>query len=178
MKHDHEEFDVASSKAHPFFRRKQFLINPKLQLTIAVAVIASCFCSAVGLSWLVYLNIESTNAAYAAQYPEFKDALESEMADALPTLMGLAVLAALAFATPLIVVTILFTHRFTGPIYKATMFFHRVSREPDILFASEHPLTFRKNDYFKEFAEAVNSAASSLKPREGFSDSSSSETSE
>ena len=51
----------------PKYRRKQYLMNPRLQFTITALVLGSSLFLALILSQFLYHEILSTNEAYAAR---------------------------------------------------------------------------------------------------------------
>jgi hypothetical protein len=143
-----------------FVRRTRYLINPKVQLRICALVLGGALILAMMLAAVVYWRFTSGNEVYIANHPELAPVLRAETARALRIIFGFGAVAALLFALPAVLVTIFYTHRLVGPMFKTVRYLREWANDPAL--RPPYPLRYRKGDWFHDVAGAVNELSAAL----------------
>jgi hypothetical protein len=138
---------------------KNFLIFPKFQLTLVFLnfwVMTICF----GIYYFsFYQSFENfRNTALEANVPEdsfYFSLLKMHQNYALKGfILSLVVGYIINF-----ILTILITHRASGPIYRLKKYFEKISEKKEVT----EKLSFRKNDYYEDLPDIVNNAIDEIK---------------
>jgi len=123
--------------------RKQYLVNSRLQLGIAIRLFICMVLVALVSGWAVY------SAVWHTVLIDFHGLNLTKMYHAISQRLlfyGLGIVLCLS------VLSIFFTHKIAGPIYKV----RRILDESVDSGVKPQKIKFRKGDHFKEFAESFN----------------------
>lgn len=134
-------------------RRRIYLINPRFQLKISLYICLILLIASSIYPVIIY-DLMNSFAAYIAQHEPAKSALLEGKKFDLITVLTLWQLGFLALT---FIVTIFFSHKIAGPLFKLQKFFRTVRDG-----GTREKLFFRKGDYFTDIAEDFNETFDSL----------------
>jgi sensor histidine kinase YesM len=128
-------------------QRKIFLINPNFQLkfSILICLVITLIASIYPLSFYGYISNLVTKISGA------NASLAEEIDSTLTSVIFILVMFQLAFTTIIFVISIFFTHKVAGPIYKLRKFMAMLRDGQNV-----PKLKFRNGDYFQDLAEDFN----------------------
>ncbi len=127
-------------------RRSNYLINPKFQLKFTFFVCLLVFISSLVYPMTIYDLLERVIQHLGQVSPKLIEEFESKQMAIITVL----VVWQLGFTMLVFVISIFFTHKVAGPIYK-TMLYLKGLRHGE-----RGKLKFRGGDHFLELAEEVN----------------------
>ena len=125
-------------------QRKTYLINPPFQLRISIYISLMLLFSSIIYPITIYEIIDQMVLAMSKLLPEMSAGLAEKRSSLLITLS----LWQIGFTALIFIICIFVTHRISGPIFKMTAIFRRISLGQEEI----KPVTFRKGDFFPELA--------------------------
>jgi hypothetical protein len=133
-------------------RRSNYLINPKFQLKFTFYVCLLVFISSLVYPMTIYDLLERVIHHLGQVSPKLIDEFKNKQMAIVTVLF----LWQLGFTMLVFVISIFFTHKVAGPIYKAMLFLKGVRK-------GEHwRLKFRDGDHFMELADEINTTIDHL----------------
>ncbi len=130
------------------YSRKIFIINPQFQLRISLYISLLVFITSLIYPYTIYKLMENIILHFSLKSPEIANRF-SEMRFSLILFL---ILMQIGFTLVTFCICIFFSHRIAGPLYKLQKYLREVREN-----GYKDKLFFRKNDYFPEVAEDLNS---------------------
>ncbi len=138
-------------------RRRQFLINPKLQLTI---IGFNCLLAIVAIIIFYFLNLNLFNEFVRPKDAEFVSDpfIQQMVAEATGKLRSMFALTAAAVMCTMITGGLILSNRVAGPIY-------RLQKHINDMLAGKNTgdVNFRDKDFFQELAVSFNKLVGQLR---------------
>ncbi len=140
-------------------RRRQFLINPKLQLTI---IGFNCVLAVLAIIIFYFLNVNLFNEFVRPKDAEFVSDpfIQQMVAEATSKLRMMFALTAAAVMCTMITGGLILSNRVAGPIYRLQKHINEL-----ISGKATGDVHFRDKDFFPELAESFNKLIAKLKSR-------------
>lgn len=143
---------METTTAIPRFRRRQYLIKTRFQLSyvgliLTLIIITACICSYV----VYYTSMVTLGEKLAAVYPQGRIVSIVQM-------VNIRILLSIIIITPFIImIGIYFSHKVAGPIYRIERYLKEMAAG-DLSQA----LTLRKGDELVSLAEGINNVRTGL----------------
>jgi hypothetical protein len=129
---------------------KNLLIYPKMQIKYTLFNVAICLVLIVAYSSVFYAFIKENYFAFI-ELGFLDDAVKTQMYSELHKVYQILFVSSFLFLILIVYVSISFSHRVAGPIYKMTKVLKEM-RESNAVTK----ISLRKNDEFKELCEEIN----------------------
>lgn len=127
-------------------RRKLYLINPSFQIKFSLMITIILF-----ISSLVYPIAIYDITSLALDRIGEKASIANEIIENRRNLLIILTLWQIGFLAIIFIISIFFSHKIAGPIFKLRSFFKTIQRGK-----GRGILKFRKGDYFQEIAVEIN----------------------
>jgi len=145
-------------------KRKNYLINPKFQLSfILFSILTSFFGMAVFYGAIKYFFWTFKNMGKEVGIPE-NHIFFTFLDDQSTKMNYIFIISAFVFFLISLIGSLLLSHKVAGPIYRLTKYLKESSKEsqtPEEL----SKLQFRKGDFFLELQDAFNDFIENFKPK-------------
>ncbi|MAF78134.1 MAG: hypothetical protein CME60_08220 [Halobacteriovoraceae bacterium] len=129
------------------YKRSTYLINPKFQIRFSLF-----FCGLIFLSSLIYpLTIYDLLTSYIEYTSKSSQIVAAQLENKRSGLLVILGLWQLGFLLIVFIISIFFSHKIAGPMYKLQKFLREKKNN-----TTRDKLYFRKGDYFQEVASDIN----------------------
>mgnify|MGYP001283131456 CR=1 FL=1 len=146
------------------YKRTIFLINPKFQLKFSLLISTVVFISSLIYPIVIYNfittvenNISRKLVKICEKETEEIARISTSVSTQRENLIILLIFGQLIFTGIIFIISIFFSLKIAGPIYKTQKYLRKVSDNKGL-----GKLNFRKEDYFKDLAEDYNKTFSTL----------------
>ena len=146
------------------YKRTIFLINPKFQLKFSLLISTVVFISSLIYPFIIYNlmtsysnDISSNLVKICEKETEEIPRVSKAVSNQREKIIILLIFGQFIFTGIIFIISIFFSHKIAGPIYKTQKYLRKVSDNKGL-----GKLSFREEDYFKDLAEDYNKTFSAI----------------
>ncbi|MEC8623936.1 MAG: hypothetical protein VXY34_03890, partial [Bdellovibrionota bacterium] len=146
------------------YKRTIFLINPKFQLKFSLLISTVVFISSLIYPFIIYNlmtsysnDISSNLVKICEKETEEIPRVSKAVSNQREKIIILLIFGQFIFTGIIFIISIFFSHKIAGPIYKTQKYLRKVSDNKGL-----GKLSFREEDYFKDLAEDYNKTFSTI----------------
>lgn len=137
---------------------KNFLLNPKLQISFGVACSSLAITYTIALMYFLHINFDSAIQLYIQNAPLGGNELDALIRIREKWILSRLIAVAILFVVSMVTLSIFYTHRMVGPVIQMI---RHVQELKNGNFNSR--VVLRKGDAFQELADELNQLAEKSK---------------